>query len=129
MYPPEMAAMTVEPRSSPPSPPLSPLEFHVLLVLAPGQLYGYGIKKGVEEQTQRAVSPEIGSLYRALARLMERGWVEESRDPPREEGPHPGKPRKYYRITAMGLEAARVETRRLREVLEAADDSLAEATP
>ena len=29
-------------------PPLSPLEFHVLLILAPAQLYGYAIKKGVE---------------------------------------------------------------------------------
>ena len=28
--------------------PLSPLEFHVLLILAPAQLYGYAIKKGVE---------------------------------------------------------------------------------
>ena len=118
--------MASEPELHPTPRPLSPLEFHVLLVLAPGQLYGYGIKKGVEEQSRGAVSPEIGSLYRALARLMERGWVEESPNPPKQEGPHRGKPRKYYRITARGLEAARGETRRLRGVLDAAEDSLPE---
>lgn len=108
-------------------PPLSPLEFHVLLVLAPGQLYGYAIKKGVEDQSLGVVSPEIGSLYRVLARLMERGWVEESRDPPRSDGPHRGKPRKYYCITPPGLEAARAETRRLKVVLKVAQDSVPEA--
>jgi len=106
--------------------PLSPLEFHVLLILAPEQLYGYAIKKGVEEQSQGVISPEIGSLYRALARLMERGWVEESQDPPGEEGPQRGKPRKYYSITSEGLAAATAETRRLKVVLQAAEDAFPE---
>jgi DNA-binding PadR family transcriptional regulator len=107
-------------------PPLSPLEFHVLLILAPAQLYGYAIKKGVEEQSQGAISPEIGSLYRALARLMERGWVEESKDPPDEGGPQRGKPRKYYCITSEGLAAAKAETRRLKVALQAAEDAFPE---
>lgn len=107
-------------------PPLSPLEFHILLVLTTGQLYGYAIKKGVEEQSLGVVSPEIGSLYRSLARLSERGWVKESPDPPSEEGPHRGKPRRYYRITPEGLAAARAEMRRLKGVLQAAEDSLPE---
>ena len=110
-----------------PPQPLSPLEFHVLLVLAPGQLYGYAIKKGVEEQSRGSVAPEIGSLYRSISRLMERGWVEESPTPPREDSPRRGKPRKYYCITPQGLEAARAEARRLREVLETAESSLPEA--
>ena len=118
--------MVAEERSHPLHPPLSPLEFHVLLVLAPGQLYGYAIKKGVEGQSQGAVSPEIGSLYRALARLMERGWLEESEDPPPVEGPHRGKPRKYYRITSEGLAAARTETRRLKRVLQVAEGAIPE---
>ena len=109
-----------------PPPPLSPLEFHVLLILAPAQLYGYAIKNGVEEQSQGAISPEIGSLYRALARLMERGWVEESKDPPDEEGPQRGKPRKYYCITSEGLAAAKAETRRLKAALQAAEDAFPE---
>jgi DNA-binding PadR family transcriptional regulator len=102
--------------------PLSPLEFHTLLVLAPEQLYGYAIKKGVKEQSQGAISPEIGSLYRALTRLMERGWVQESQSPPEVTGPHRGKPRKYYRITPEGLVAAKAEMRRLRGVVQADED-------
>jgi len=108
-------------------PPLSHLEFNVLLVLAREQLYGYAIKKQVEEQSQGGVSPEIGSLYRSLARLMERGWVEESEDPPTEEGTHPGKPRRYFRITPVGLAAARAELRRMKAVFEAAGDAFPEA--
>lgn len=108
-------------------PPLSHLEFHVLLVLAREQLYGYAIKKRVEEQSQGGVSPEIGSLYRSLARLMERGWVEVSQDPPVEEEPHPGKPRRYFRITPGGSAAARAELRRLKAIFEAAGDAFPEA--
>jgi len=107
-------------------PPLSHLEFHVLLVLTREQLYGYAIKKRVEEQSQGGVSPEIGSLYRSLARLMERGWLEESQDPPGEEGPHRGKPRRYFRITPQGLAAARAEMRRMKTVVEAAEDAFPE---
>lgn len=107
-------------------PPLSPLEFHILLLLAPEQLYGYAIKKGVEEQSQGGITPEIGSLYRALARLMERGWVEKAQDPPIAEGPHRGKPRKYYCITADGLAGARAEKRRLEELLQTAKDAIPE---
>ncbi|MGW8268210.1 MAG: PadR family transcriptional regulator [Longimicrobiales bacterium] len=104
-------------------PPLSHLEFHVLLILARGQLYGYAIKQQVEEQSQGGLSPEIGSLYRSLARLMERGWVEESRKPPMEEGPHRGKPRRYFKITSEGLAAARAEMQRMKAVFEAAEDA------
>lgn len=103
-------------------PPLSHLEFHVLLVLTRGQLYGYAIKKRVEEQSEGGVSPEIGSLYRSLARLMERGWVEESQDPPLDEGPQRGKPRRYFRITAGGMAAVRDEMRRLKAIFQAAED-------
>ena len=80
----------------------------------------------MEEQSQGTISPEIGSLYRSLARLMERGWVEESKDPPDEGGPQPGKPRKYYCITSEGLAAAKAETRRLKVALQAAEDAFPE---
>ena len=111
------------------SAPLSPLEFHTLLVLAPEQLYGYAIREGVREQSQGSVSPEVGSLYRALARLMERGWVQESENPPPATGPHRGKPRKYYSITPEGLVAARAEMRRLKGVVQAAEDVFSEVVP
>jgi DNA-binding PadR family transcriptional regulator len=97
--------------------PLSALDLQVLLVLSENDLYGYAIMKTVEEQSGGVLSPEIGSLYRVLVRLTERGWVLET-DPPSEAGEgHRGKPRKYYGITELGRAVARSELRRLQEVV------------
>jgi DNA-binding PadR family transcriptional regulator len=106
--------------------PLSALDFHVLLVLATEDLYGYAIMKAVEEQSRGTVAPEIGSLYRVLARLMTHGLVVEL-------GPwggtvHRGRPRRYYRITAEGRAALSTETERLRHVLSIANRVVTEAS-
>ena len=88
-------------RDKPPSAALSATDFHVLLVLASGDRYGYSIQKAVEEESQGAVSPQIGSLYRVIARLMSAGFVKEV--PSSKETPeHPGRPRRYYRLTSTG---------------------------
>ena len=104
---------------SPTQAPLSALDFHVLLVLTEGDLYGYAIKKAVEDQSGGAVSPEIGTLYRVVARLLADGLVSE-REGPTSEGTHRGRPRRYYGITLEGREAARAEAARLDAVVELA---------
>jgi PadR family transcriptional regulator PadR len=101
--------------------PLSALDLQVLLVLSERELYGYAIMKTVETQSERVLSPEIGSLYRVLARLMEAGWVEEADTPPNAAETHRGKPRRYYGITELGRSVARSEVRRLREVVRQAE--------
>jgi DNA-binding PadR family transcriptional regulator len=100
--------------------PLSPTDLHVLLVLSQGALYGYAIMKAVEEESGGAVDPEIGSLYRVLARLMGAGLVEESPAPEDAREEHPGRRRKYYALTGEGLTALEAETARLSRVLELA---------
>lgn len=100
--------------------PLSPTDFHVLLVLSEGALYGYGIMKAVATESGGSVTPEIGSLYRVLARLMGAGLVEEAPRPEDAADVHPGRARKYYRLTAHGESALRAEAGRLRRVLELA---------
>ena len=100
--------------------PLSALDLQILLVLAAGDLYGYAIKKAVERESEGLLSPEIGSLYRVLARLMDAGWVEETDDRDPDPEPQRGRPRKYYRITRDGVGVARAEVARLRRVVEAA---------
>lgn len=85
-------------------------------MLGEGALYGYAIMKAVEVESGGAVTPEIGSLYRVLARLMGDGLIEEGA-PPEEEEVHPGRARKYYRLTERGRVVARVEASRLRDVL------------
>ena len=49
---------------------MSDLEYHVLLALAAGPLHGYAVKQRVEVESDGSLTPQPGSLYRVLARLM-----------------------------------------------------------
>lgn len=106
---------------------LSALDFHVLLVLSREDLWGYAILKAVEAQSDGAVTVEIGSLYRVLARLMEAGLVAEADSPPDAPEVHRGRPRRYYRLTEAGLEVARAEAQRLNRVVKVARKLLPDA--
>lgn len=109
---------------------LSKLEYHVLLALADRALYGYALKQAIEAESTGALRPRAGSMYRVLARMMARSYVEEtSPDEPPE--PHPGRERKYYALTGEGREALRFEAARLRKaaVLAEARLDLAEQQP
>ena len=99
--------------------PLSPTDFHLLLVLAEEDLYGYAIMKEVEEQSGGALTPEIGSLYRMIGRLVRAGLVEDlgNRVPDPSDAQGRGRPRRYYRITQLGREVVMAEAVRLRDVL------------
>ncbi len=93
--------------------PLSATDYHVLMVLAEDDLYGYAIMKAIEEDSRGAVSPEIGSLYRILARLMTEGFVDEIGTPKDAPTEHRGRPRRYYRLTKDGRVALHTESLRL----------------
>lgn len=90
----------------------STLEFHVLLALASGPIYGYAVKDAVATESGGALTPRAGSLYRVIARFMTDGLVTEQ-DPARDE-PHPGLARRYYVLTAAGRRALGAEARRLK---------------
>lgn len=98
--------------------PLSPVDFHVLLVLADQDLYGYAILKAVARESGGAVEPDIGSLYRVLSRLTGLGYVEEVPPPPAEAGSrHRGRPRRYYHLTDAGARVLEADARRLAHAL------------
>jgi len=88
---------------------VKPSDFHILLALAGGPLHGYGIMKDVERDTGGAVSLEIGSLYRLLARLVSEGLI----DPVEGDDER----RRYYRITPAGRRVLQSEATRLAHVL------------
>ena len=52
--------------------PLRRVEFHILLSLAAGERHGYGIIQDIEARGETAV-PDVGTMYRALARMVENG--------------------------------------------------------
>ena len=99
---------------------LSPTDFHVLLVLAAEDLYGYAILKAIAEESGGAVSPDIGSLYRVLGRLVSSDLVNEAAAPNEAPDTHRGRPRRYYSLTDRGREALEADARRLESALEIA---------
>jgi len=97
--------------------PVRPVEFHILLSLAAGERHGYGIIQDAERRGVGAV-PDVGTLYRALARMAEQKLIAAA---DRRKAPDVGDERRnYYRITPLGLSIARAEARRLVELTRAA---------
>lgn len=106
--------------------PLRPRDFFVLVVLAAGDLHGYGIMKEVERESRGSVRLEVGSLYRTLDRLLDAGLIAEAGGtgaPPPSALTAACAPssaserRRCYRLTSFGRRVARAEAERLREVL------------
>ena len=98
-------------------------DYHVLLSLARGPLYGYAIAEAVASESSGALTPRAGSLYRVISRLISEGFVRAAK-PPSAVDPHPGKDRKYYALTAMGRHALLAETQRLKDSLALAEKRL-----
>jgi DNA-binding PadR family transcriptional regulator len=90
--------------------PLRRVEFHILLSLSAGERHGYGIIQDIEARGETSV-PDVGTMYRALARMVEAGLIEAAA---RRPAPDTGDERRnYYRITSTGMRVARAEAQRL----------------
>ncbi len=98
--------------------PLAPADLQLLLAVSRAPLHGYALMKAVEEQSGGALRVELGSLYRVVHRLERDGLMEEARAT--DDGPAPGRDRRFYRITALGRAVVTAELERLRAVLELA---------
>src|ERR671915_145648 len=83
--------------------PLRPVEFHILLSLAAGERHGYGIVQDIEARGETSV-PDVGTMYRALARMVEAGLIQASTRRPAADADD--ERRNYYRVTAKGLQVA-----------------------
>ncbi len=83
----------------------------VLTVLGAGANHGYGIASRIHQLSDAALRVEEGSLYPALYRMEERGWIAS------EWGVSENNRRaKYYRLTRSGrkrLEAERANWERI----------------
>ncbi len=82
------------------------LDVLILKALAWGPLHGYGIANLIRQQTEEALVVEEGTLYPALWRLENKGWVEG------EWGlSENNRKAKYYRLTADGQRRLREQTK------------------
>ena len=95
--------------------PLTPISFEILLALLQGDLHGYAILQAVEARLTGKLPLRTGTIYRALARLMDEGLIERT-GAADDEDPR----RRYYRINAQGRTTAKAEARRLADQVEAA---------
>lgn len=92
---------------------LATLSYYVLLALADGPAHGWAIVKRIRELTDHTANPSSGSLYLAMVRLEDDGLIASSAAPANED-----ERRRYYKLTAAGREAARVESRRLAHLVQ-----------
>jgi DNA-binding PadR family transcriptional regulator len=91
--------------------PLTPGVFHILLALADQDRHGYAIILDIAERTDGAVRLGTGTLYTAIARLLDHGLVEESDERPNAD--EDDERRRYYRLLPFGRAVANAEARRL----------------
>jgi len=101
-------------KSSEASLPLTPISFEILLVLAGGDRHGYAILQIVEQRLTGVLPMRTGTIYRALARLLDEGLIERAAGDDRDDR------RRNYRLTALGRKTARAEAERLADQVAAA---------
>jgi PadR family transcriptional regulator PadR len=81
------------------------LDVLILRTLQLGALHGHAIAKAIERNSQDILLVEQGSLYPALHRLLQRGWLSA------EDGTSENNRRaKFYKLTAKGRRQLVVET-------------------
>ena len=98
--------------------PLTVPVFHILLSLSDRDLHGYAIIQDIRERTAGEVELTASTLYAAIKRLLDSRLIEEldTRPGPEDDDPR----RRYYRITPLGLDVARLETARLERAVKLA---------
>ena len=90
------------------------LDMLILQALAPGPAHGHTIAYVIERRSEDVLLIEHGSLYPALHRLREQGWIQA------EWKMTENKQRaRYYRLTAKGKKRLAVEETRWNQLVEA----------
>jgi len=85
--------------------PQGTLDMLILKVVALGPIHGYGIAQRLQQISREVLQVQQGSLYPALHRLENRGWLKaEWRDS------DTGREAKYYSLTSKGVQQLGEET-------------------
>jgi len=94
--------------------PLTETSFFILLSLATTPKHGYGIIKEVEALSAGRVVMAAGTLYSALRRMLEDGWIERLEE---DDSNNDDRERKLYSLTDLGRRIFELETKRLRKLI------------
>lgn len=90
--------------------PLTEPVLFILISLAQKPQHGYALMKDISELSHGRVSLTTGTLYGALHRLLDDGWIE------RFEQEDTSRDRQAYRLAPTGRERLQLEMDRLREL-------------
>ncbi|HEX8836528.1 MAG TPA: helix-turn-helix transcriptional regulator [Candidatus Acidoferrum sp.] len=82
----------------------------ILLSLAERPRHGYAILQDTEQMSEGRVRLSTGTLYGALARLLEERWIERFKEQDNSRG------KQAYRLTAAGRRNLQSEVARLKEL-------------
>jgi PadR family transcriptional regulator PadR len=81
------------------------LDLLILKSLSAGELHGLGVSRRIEQITRGTFAVQPGSLFPALHRLEEAGWLESAW-----EASENNRRAKYYRLTKAGRRQLGEET-------------------
>ena len=94
--------------------PLTPVAFEILLAVADGERHGYDVMVEIERRSGGRISPNPGTLYRALDRLVQEGLLTAA------VRSAEGESRKVFSISPLGRDVAAAEAARLSDQVTAA---------
>jgi DNA-binding PadR family transcriptional regulator len=94
--------------------PLTPVAFEILLAVAEGKRHGYDVMIEVERRSGGRISPNPGTLYRALDRLVQEGLLTSAVRSVDEET------RRLFSLSPLGRAVAAAEAARLSDQVLAA---------
>jgi transcriptional regulator len=87
------------------------LDMLILKALAPGELHGLGVSRRVEQISKGAFQVKAGSLFPALHRMEEEGWLVSAWGESENN-----RKAKYYKLTESGRRQLEQETKRWERV-------------
>jgi len=97
---------------------LTEATFFILLSLSPSPKHGYAIMKEVKSLSEGRIVFSTGTLYGALRRLLDQGWIKRVSDPE----PNPtDRERKAYALTERGRKILNGEIERLKSLIATAE--------
>ena len=106
--------------------PLTESTFFILLVLAPRPRHGYAIMKESVVLSDGRVQLSTSTLYGAIRRMLDQGWIERSAAA---SGIENGRERKAYQLTDLGRRILDAETARLQSLVTMAKQAGATVSP
>lgn len=101
---------------------LSEQGFLILLALSSGAMHGYALLGAVERLSDGRISMSTGTLYGAIRRFLESGWIRRSEDPEPETA---SRDRQAYELTREGRRLLESELSRLEQLAKTARATLA----